>query len=23
MIKCALADEGVEAADYGNIEVHC
>ncbi|MBD5156277.1 MAG: thioether cross-link-forming SCIFF peptide maturase [Butyrivibrio sp.] len=23
MIKCALADEGVEAADYGSIEVHC
>lgn len=23
MIKCALADEGVTAADYGNIEVHC
>lgn len=23
MIKCALADEGVEAADYGGIEAHC
>ncbi len=23
MIKCALADEGVEAADYGDISVHC
>ena len=23
MIKCALADEGVEAQDYGDIQVHC
>lgn len=23
MIKCALADEGVEAKDYGDISVHC
>lgn len=23
MIKCALADEGVDAPDYGSIEAHC
>lgn len=23
MIKCALAEEGVEAEDYGDIQVHC
>jgi len=23
MIKCALADEGIEAADYGSVDVHC